>query len=227
MCTQGRRRAVRRGAPPAIWAVAAVLAGIEAVLTLSDMGLLPLGMRAFAYDHFAFYAVVVHAVQSGQTLPASLYATFVTHAFLHGGMLHVMMNGAIFLALGAHLSRAVGAAATLMLFLGTVVGGAIAFGLLAPQAQQFVPMVGASGGVFGLLGAMKRWEWRHLVRNRLPRRRFWTTVAVFAGVNVVLSLGAGLGGGGIAWEAHLGGFVVGWLAAGFLTPRPGTEIGPI
>lgn len=218
---------MRRGAPGAVWILAALFIAIELLLFASDSGLVRRGLRGWAYDHFGFFAVVFKAIQSGQSLPPGAYLTFLTHAFLHGGFLHLLMNSAIFLALGAHLGRAVGATATLLLFFGSVVAGAIGFGLLTSQAQQFIPMVGASGGIFGMLGAMKRWEWQHIRRHDLPQRRFWTTVVVFVGINVALSLGASFGGGGVAWEAHLGGFVAGWLAAAALTPRPGTSVGPI
>lgn len=218
---------MRRGAPPVIWGLAMLFVGIELLLYASDTGLLPRGLRGLAYERFAFFAVVFRAIASGQTLPPGAYLSFVSHAFLHGGFLHLLMNTAIFLALGAHLARAVGQGATLLLFFGSVVAGAVGFGLLTSEAQQFIPMVGASGGIFGMLGAMKRWEWQHIRRHNLSPRRFWTTVLVFLGINVVLSLSAGMAGGGVAWEAHLGGFVAGWLAAGALTPRPGTAVGPI
>jgi membrane associated rhomboid family serine protease len=218
---------VNRNVPSGIWVLAFAFIAIEALLQLSDIGLLTRGLRGWAYDHFAFHAVLFHAIESGQQIPWTLYLTFVTHALLHGGLLHLAMNTAIFLALGAHLGRAVGGPATVLLFLGSVLGGAFAFGLLTVQDQQFIPMVGASGGIFGMLGAMKRWEWRFISRNNLPKRRFWTTVLVFAAINVILSLGSGVAGGGIAWEAHLGGFVAGWLAAGFLNPRHGAWVGPI
>ena len=218
---------MRRGAPPLVWVLAALFVGIELLLYASDIGMLPRGLRGFAYDHFAFFAVVLKAMETGQALPPAAYLTFLTHAFLHGGFLHLLMNTAIFLALGAHLGRAVGQGATLLLFFGSVLAGAITFGALTSEAQQFIPMVGASGGIFGMLGAMKRWEWRHIRRHHLPQRRFWTTVIVFVALNVLLSLSANIAGGGVAWEAHLGGFIAGWLAAGALTPRPGTAIGPI
>lgn len=218
---------MRRGAPPAIWAFAIVFVLIELLLFASDEGLLPRGLRRWAYENFAFYAIFFKAAQSGQAVPLWHFSSFVTHAFLHGGFLHLLMNTAIFLALGAHLSRAVGVGATVLLFLGTAVGGALVFGLLTSADQQFVPMVGASGGIFGMLGAMKRWEWRHISRLGLPKRRFWTTVLAFAAINLVLSVGTGVSGGGVAWEAHLGGFVAGWLAGGFLTPRPGMAVGPV
>jgi membrane associated rhomboid family serine protease len=198
-----------QGAPRAVWFLALVFAAVEGLLALSDMGFLPRGLRGWAYDRFAFHAVFFHAMESGQQLPLSIYATFLSHAFLHGGFLHLAMNTAIFLALGAHLGRAVGGMATILLFMGCAIGGAIGFGLLTVQAQQFIPMVGASGGIFGMLGTIKRWEWRFLRLHGLPKSRFWTTILVFAGVNIVLSFGSGAAGGGIAWEAHLGGFVVG------------------
>lgn len=216
-----------QGAPRAVWAIALAFIAVEGLLALSDMGILARGMRGWAYDNFAFHAVFFRAIESGQSLPFKLYATFLTHAFLHGGFLHLGMNTAIFLALGAHLGRAIGGSATILLFLGCVIGGALGFGLLTVQAQQFIPMVGASGGIFGMLGAIKRWEWRFLRAHNLPKRRFWTTVLVFAGVNIVLSFGSGAAGGGIAWEAHLGGFVVGWIAGGFVQPRNGQWLGPI
>jgi membrane associated rhomboid family serine protease len=218
---------LNRNVPDSVWVLAAAFVLIEAVLALSDNGVIVRGLRGWAYDRFAFHAILFHAIETGQQLPWTLYITFLTHAFLHGGFLHLAMNTAIFLALGAHLGRAVGGPATVLLFLGSVLGGAVAFGLLTVQDQQFIPMVGASGGIFGMLGAMKRWEWRFISRNNLPKRRFWTTVLVFAGINVILSLGSGVAGGGIAWEAHLGGFVAGWLAAGFLNPRHGSWVGPI
>lgn len=218
---------MRRGAPPVVWALAVAFLAIEVTLYLSDIGILPRGMRGWAYRHFAFYAIVVRAAESGQQIPASYYWTFVTHAFLHGGFLHVVMNSAIFLALGAHLGRAVGSAVTVLIFLGSAVAGALGFALLTSESQQFVPMVGASGGIFGMLGAMKCWEWRHVSRLGLPKRRFWSTIIAFVAINVLLSVFSGLAGGGVAWEAHLGGFVAGWIAATVLTPRPGTWVGPI
>jgi rhomboid protease GluP len=218
---------VRGGAPALVWAMAAIFIGIEAILMLSDFGVLPQGLRFRAYRAFAFFDLYFEAWLSGQTPPAQFWYSFITHAFLHGGLLHLGMNTAVFLALGAHMTRAVGEARMVGLFLGSAVAGALAFGLIADTGQQFVPMVGASGAIFGFLGAMKRWEWRYVNAYQLPQRRFWTTIGAFAAINVLISVGAGAGGGGIAWEAHLGGFVAGWVAAGFMQPRRGYAIGPV
>jgi membrane associated rhomboid family serine protease len=218
---------VKAGAPAVIWAFAVVFAAIEAALSLGDLGVLPRTLRFHAYGAFAFFDLWFETWLAGARAPPAFWWSFVTHAFLHGGMLHMLMNTAVFLALGAHLCRAVGERATVALFFGAAVGGAVGFGLIADTGREFVPMVGASGAIFGFLGAMKRWEWRYVTAHQLPQRRFWTTVLAFAAVNVVLSAGIGPGGGGVAWEAHLGGFLAGWFAGGRLQPRRGFAIGPI
>lgn len=206
--------------------MAALFVIIELTLQASDLGFLPRGLRFSAYRAFAFYDIYFEAFRSGQLVPGEFYFSFFTHAFLHGGMLHLAMNTAVFLALGAHMTHAIGERATVALFFATAFGGALFFGLIADTGLNFVPMVGCSGALFGFLGAMKRWEWRYVTAHDLPRRRFWSTVSALVLVNVVLSVGFG-GGGGVAWEAHLGGFVTGWFAAGLLTPRRGSAIGPI
>jgi len=218
---------MRSGAPALVWAMAGAFVAVEAALSASDAGLLPSGLRVAAYRQFAFFDLYFDAMLAGHAVPAQLWWSFVTHAFLHGGLLHLAMNTAVFLALGAHLVRAVGEAAMLALFFGTAVAGALFFGLLADTGTSFVPMVGASGALFGFLGAMKRWEWRYLAAHDLPKRRFWSTVLALTAVNVALSLGFVGGGGGVAWQAHLGGFLAGWLAAPLMTPRRGMQIGPI
>ncbi len=217
---------MKPGAPPLVWAMAGAFVAIEALLTASDAGLAPAGLRFAAYRAFAFFDLYFDAMLAGHQVPAQLWWSFVTHAFLHGGMLHLAMNTAVFLALGAHLTRAVGGGAMLALFFGTAIAGAALFGLLADTGPGFVPMVGASGALFGFLGAIKRWEWRYLGSYNLPKRRFWSTVLVLTAINVVLSLGFG-DGGGVAWQAHLGGFLAGWFAAPLMTPRRGMAIGPI
>jgi membrane associated rhomboid family serine protease len=210
-----------------IWAFAAAFVAIEAALSASDAGYLPRGWRFAAYQAFAFFDLWFEAFLSGQNVPASFYWSFVTHAFLHGGLAHLTMNTVVFLALGAHMCRAVGETATLILFFLTAAAGALAFGLIADTGRAFVPMVGCSGALFGYLGAVKRWEWRYVREHGLPTRRFWSTITALVLINVVLSVGVGFGGGGVAWEAHFGGFVAGWFAAGALTPRRGAAIGPI
>jgi membrane associated rhomboid family serine protease len=214
------------GVQPIVWFLAGVFVAVEALLTLGDIGVLAPDLRWRMYELFAFWDIYFDARMSGQEVSNQLYWSFVTHAFFHGGALHLLMNTAVFVALGSHLGRAVGENAMLALFFGSAIGGALAFGLIADTGNSFVPMVGASGGLFGFLGAIKRWEWRYVSTHKLPKQRFWRTMGALALINVLLSIGFG-GGPGVAWEAHLGGFVCGWAMAGLSHPRRGYAIGPI
>lgn len=77
-------------------------------------------------------------------------------------------------------------------------------------------MVGASGALFGLAGAIVAWDYldRFLLSEGLwPVLR---TVLFLVGLNIALWWAMG---GQLAWETHLGGFVTGWVMAMLLDPR--------
>ena len=91
-------------------------------------------------------------------------------------------------------------------------GGAAGYALLS---DSFSPMVGASGALFGLAGAILAWDYvdRFALQDRLwPVAR---AVALLIALNVALYFAMG---GMLAWEAHLGGFVAGWIAALLIDP---------
>jgi len=92
-----------------------------------------------------------------------------THTFLHGGWIHLAVNGAAFLGLGKALEQAVGIGRFLVIFCVSAVAGALALGLITDS--EF-PMVGASGALFGMLGVITAWHGTKSLRDRLraPRR---------------------------------------------------------
>ena len=103
----------------------------------------------------AFWASLLH----GDT---PLYAAqpvtmFLSHAFLHGSLLHMVMNMTILLALGRFTADHYGARAVLPVFALGAIGGGAVYGLLSAGAY---PMVGASGAVFAFLGLWIAWDWR-------------------------------------------------------------------
>lgn len=145
--------------------------------------------------------------------------TVVTYALLHANLFHVLVNAAMLMALGSYVERAVGGWTYLLIFVLCTAGGAVAFWLLGNGI-----MIGASGGVTGLLGA---------TAVLIYRRRFVDPRAqsIFALVAIVLALNFGMalfGGGGIAWQAHLGGLAAG-VAYGYAVlgrRPPGGRGGP-
>ncbi len=194
--------------PLGLTLLVAFIAMVEIVLTLSDYGYLgtPL-LRAQLYETGAFWTGLLHGARPiFQAQPVTM---FVSHSLLHGGMLHMVMNMAILLALGRFTADRYGGGVVLPTFLICAVAGGAVFGLLSRGAY---PMVGASGAVFGFLGIWTAWDWcRHRAAG-VSTRPVWQRIAVLAGLNVLLYYGLG---GLLAWEAHLGGFLAG-LAIGFL-----------
>lgn len=178
------------------------IALIEAVLSLADAGLLASpGLRADAYRHGAFWSMLLRG--QAPLFAAQPVTMFLSHALLHGGLLHMAMNMTILLALGRFMSDRYGSGSILPLFLAGAVGGAAAFGLISDTP---FPMVGASGAVFAFLAAWTVWDWRRHRAAGAPVRPVVRRIAALVGINVLLWVGLG---GGLAWEAHLGGFLAG------------------
>ena len=204
------------GPPAIIWALALIFVGFELAFQLSERQMLPWpNLRIETYIRLAFWDLYFEAVLDGREVPFEFWTSFLTYAFLHGGLMHLALNGAVFLGLGGMLANGMGAVRFLILFAVTSVAGALLFGLIA-QAEG--PLVGASGAIFGFFGALKSWEWRYIRATGAPANRFWGTIGGLVAINVVLAV-AFPGEGSLAWEAHLGGFIAGFLIAPLLAPN--------
>ena len=136
---------------------------------------------------------------------------FLTAAFLHGGFLHLALNMYALWIVGSVLEPALGRWRFLALYLLSAIGGSVAVLLFAsPYDLAWVTaVVGASGAVFGLFGAIA------MVLRRLGRDA--TQIVILVAINAVL----GFVLPNIAWQAHLGGLLVGLgLAAAYVyAPR--------
>jgi membrane associated rhomboid family serine protease len=152
---------------------------------------------------------------TGQWWPGLL-----TSMFVHGGWAHMGMNAVAALAFGPPVARLMGGPKGVVGFLlFYIVCGVVAtagYGLIHPDSYD--SLVGASGAVFGLMGAALRLLGR---RDRGPGslwdRRFLVSGAVIMGVNAVaglVGLAPGMEGAEVAWEAHAFGFVCGALLIG-------------
>jgi membrane associated rhomboid family serine protease len=150
------------------------------------------------------------------------WETVITSIFLHGSWAHAMMNGAFALAFSAPLARLFGPKleGALLFFGFYVLSGVLAnLGYAAVHPHGQVLVVGASGAVSGLMGAAARLiggEGRVgpiFSRTVLGMGGGWIAInviiAVFGG-----SFMPGAGNAGVAWEAHIAGFIVGVLLIG-------------
>ncbi|MDP3371226.1 MAG: rhomboid family intramembrane serine protease [Brevundimonas sp.] len=153
-----------------------------------------------------------------------------TSMFVHGNWPHVGMNAILGLAFGAPVARlmpeARGTAGFLAFYMVCGLLATAGYGLVHPASYDV--LVGASGAVFGLMGAALRLLGRRSGRLRpLNDRRFLTPAAAIMGVNVAVGLlgfAPGMEGARIAWEAHAFGFLAGALLIGpwakAFRPRP-------
>ena len=137
---------------------------------------------------------------------------FLTYGLLHTGLGHLTGNMVCLAVLGDRVRGRIGGRGLFWLYLVSALGGALGFGLLGPSAA---PMIGASGAIFGLAGALTVWDIRQ--RDQWNRGR-WARAALIilalAGLNLVIWRTQA---GNLAWQTHLGGFVAG--AAFALYPR--------
>lgn len=171
---------------------------------------------------------------------------FVTHQLVHGDLAHLVLNSAWLLAFGSAVASRIGAWRFLAFSVLSGVAGALAF--LAAHLGEDTLMVGASGALAGLMGGAFRFLFsafddggptafrgdqtriRRMSLGELVRdRRAQLAIGFWVGLNFVTALLAPLltSAGGIAWEAHLGGFMFGLLAFGaFDAPPPRALLEP-
>jgi rhomboid protease GluP len=198
-------------APIVLW-IAAICSVPEVVFTLLETPLFGLpGLRHAALVNLAFWPHILtegwQPAWTGQSV-----AMFVTYAFLHGGFLHLLFNMLVLLHLGRECVGRLGEWGFFVLYILSAIGGAAGFLLLSASPG---PMVGASGAIFGLFGAVQYWDFQRRRATGAPLGPFWKVMLGLVLMNVILYA---LVGGYLAWQAHLGGYVAGFLVARLVTP---------
>ena len=146
--------------------------------------------------------------------------TLVSSMFMHGGFFHLMGNMWFLYIFGDNVESLLGHVKFTLFYLACGIGAALVQYIADPIS--LIPMVGASGAIAGVLGA-------YMIR--FPKARvhvfvfifvFFTTIQVPAqvvlGIWFIMQLSGGLDSlgmdttGGVAWFAHVGGFIVGVLS---------------
>lgn len=234
---QGKDRLVRR---EPIFNAPIVILGLIATFALIH------GVRAFlpenddAYLVFALGFIPARYGDSPFELPGGHIAgvtSFITHMFVHGDLLHLLVNSAWLLAFGTPLARRMGSLRFLAFSALCGIAGAVTFLVINPGL--LAPMVGASGAISGMMGGLLRFLFNAMdyggsglvsegardvprmdLGQMLRDRRVVFTIGVWILLNFAFSIGFGeyVEPAGIAWEAHLGGFFAGLLTFGAFDP---------
>jgi membrane associated rhomboid family serine protease len=183
------------------------------------------------FNRVVFTLGVIPAVLLGHAqLPAEVAVvppsvTILTSMFLHGGWLHLAGNMLYLWVFGDNIEDRMGRLRFLLFYLACGVAAVFAQALPAPETR--VPMIGASGAISGVLGAYLLLFPRARVLVLVPfgfilkvirLPAVWVLGLWFA-IQLISSLLAPAGEGGVAFRAHLGGFVAGLVLAPLFLPR--------
>jgi membrane associated rhomboid family serine protease len=214
-------------------------------LTPANMILIAANLAAFIYElslgprvvdfvgRFAMVPAEVTNSLSMRSLPsgASLQPaiTILTSMFLHGGVWHVVGNMLYLFIFGAAVEYRMGAPRYAAFYFASGIAAALATVLIAPESR--VPVIGASGAIAGVLGAYFIFYPRGRILTILPIFVFiqvleipaviylllWFAIQLYAGI-AAGQQGASMGG--VAWWAHVGGFLFGIALAPLLAKNP-------
>jgi len=173
--------------PVVTTAIIAICVAVFAVETLTGTD--------FTYN----YGLAGYAIN-----PMGEYYRFVTAMFLHGGFMHIAFNMLILWQLGSILEGALGTRRFIALYLLSGLGGGIVSVMLN---DPMVVSVGASGAIFGLMGAYA------VLAKKMNLNS--SQIVGLIGINLVI----GFVVPNIDWHAHVGGLLVGSLVAYLLTAQ--------
>ncbi len=145
------------------------------------------------------------------------WATLLTSMFLHGGWLHLIGNMLYLWIFGNNVEDSMGHGRFLIFYI--VCGLAAGLAHAIPNASSSVPTLGASGAVSGVLGAYLILYPRARVLVLVPLGFVYRIIKLPALIvlgfwfilQIIYSVVGGLSGGGVAWGAHIGGFVAGMV----------------
>jgi membrane associated rhomboid family serine protease len=157
------------------------------------------------------------------------WATVFTSMFLHGGWFHLIGNMLFLWIFGNNVEGGLGHLRYLVLYLASGVAAALVQGLSDPGSH--VPMIGASGAIAGVLGAyavlypranVHVFVWI-VIFFRVVNVPAWMLLGLWIAMQLVSGLGQARGTPGVAFWAHVGGFVAGMILVTALRPH-GTSL---
>jgi membrane associated rhomboid family serine protease len=179
------RNLTGQGSPVVTYAIIAVCVLVFALQAIPGLGVTAALQFAPAY------------VQPATGIPFEPWR-MVTSVFTHGSILHLLFNMFTLFVFGSALERLLGKGRYIALYLLSGLGGSVAVALIGDPLQ---PVVGASGAIFGLMGAF------FIINRHLGGTSIQLVVLV------AINLAYGFIVPGISWQAHVGGLVAGALVA--------------
>jgi len=159
--------------------------------------------------------------------PSVEWTTIFSAMFLHGGWFHILSNMWVLFIFGDNVEARMGGFKYLIFYLLSGIAAGLLQTTILPSSQ--VPMIGASGAIAGVLGAYLILFPRSRIASLVPIFFIFTIIEIPAFVFLIFwfvsQIYSGLfsiqggSGSGIAWWAHIGGFLFGTIAVFFFARR--------
>jgi membrane associated rhomboid family serine protease len=184
-------------------------------------------IRMFAVIPFE----VMHGVDIPPPDPLTPYGNLISYQYLHGGFLHIFGNMLFLWVFGDNVEDRLGKLKYFIFYTVCGISAAVIQSLVYPNSN--IPLIGASGAISGVLGAYA---------VMFPRAQILTLIFIFFFIDVIVlpaSLWIGiwflmqfmsalisvnhLSMGGVAWFAHIGGFITGIILVKMLYRRKNEE----
>jgi membrane associated rhomboid family serine protease len=215
--------------------VAVLIAAFGAIHAARELALTPQQDIDFLLLFAFIPARYTPAMLGVEALPGGIGAdfwTFVSYAFIHGDVTHLLINVVWLLPFGTAVARRFGTGRFLAMFAATAAAGAAVH--LVTHRGELLPMIGASAAISGFMAAAIRFVFQaggplgmlrstdaaayHVpaapLRDALSDPRILAFLLVWFGLNALFGLGSVSLLGveqPVAWQAHIGGFVAGLL----------------
>lgn len=143
--------------------------------------------------------------------PLPVYFNFLSSMFMHGDIMHIFGNMLFLFVFGDNLENLLGHIRYAVFYI--VVGVAAAMAQILMNSDSIIPMLGASGAISGVLGGyllmFPNRQVKALIFNFLTTVPAYVALGIWIVYQIVLGYLSPSSGGGVAYAAHIGGFVAG------------------
>jgi membrane associated rhomboid family serine protease len=194
---------------------------VNSIIFLYQLSLPARASDAFVMTYAAVPSKIAAALAGHHYTFAQALVPLLTCMFLHGGWLHIVGNMWFLWVFGANVEGRMGSASFLLFYLICGVGSSVA--QMVFSWGSHVPALGASGAISGVLGAYVVLFPTSRILTLVPLFIIWFTARIpallFIGLWFLIQFISGVGSlgiknaGGVAWWAHVGGFILGLALA--------------
>ncbi len=208
--------------PPLVIAFCLLVVGVELILTAAGAGIIggPMGIgwRLGAVQDYGFSPLVLDRVVQFGDFDLGLLKRFVSYGFVHASFTTALFAAALLLALGKFVGDVYSPVAVLIVIIGSLVVGSIAFGIFVAGSA---PLIGLFPAIYGLIGAYTYLIWLTLGATGENQLKAFQLIGFLLGLQLVFGL---IFGSNSLWIAELAGFVFGFTVSIVVAPGGWTAL---